>query len=277
MNSSPTWIQRISQLISGEPRNREEIVDILRDATENELLEPNTLSMLEGVLDVHEARVKDVMVPRSQMVTLNNDFKLEDIVKVAVESGHSRFPIVGEDKDQVLGILLSKDLLSYGFSVETIPFSIKDILRPAVFVPESKRLDILLHEFRINRNHMAIVVDEYGGITGLVTIEDVLEQIVGDIDDEYDTIDTPLFNKQQDGSYNIKALTSIEDFNEYFKTDIDDKEVETIGGLVLRAIKHMPKRGEYIDTNGFIFTVLRADNRRIYLVNVSPSRTKKDV
>lgn len=263
-----SWFTRLKHKFCDKPTTTEDLITILRQASEREFLETNTLSMLEGVLAVQETRVKDVMVPRTQMVSIEKDAPLEELVPLVLKSGHSRYPVIGEHKDEVLGILLAKDLLNYGFNANK-NFNINEILRPAVYIPESKRLNVLLQEFRVNRNHMAIVVDEYGRITGLITIEDVLEQIVGEIEDEHDTDSTPSINPQAEGVYTIKALTTIEEFNNYFNTALDVEDVETIGGLVMRTMGRMPKRGESLRIGDFQFTVLRADNRRIYLLSVS--------
>jgi magnesium and cobalt transporter len=264
-------LARFRNLFNNTPKNLDDLISILRTASQNELIEPNTLSMLEGVLDVQETRAKDVMVPRSQMVTINKDAALNQIIPTLVESRHSRFPVIGENKDEVLGVMLAKDLLNYGFNAAQQQFDINDILRPAMFIPENKRLNVLLQDFRINNNHMAIVVDEYGRITGLITIEDVLEQIVGEIEDEYDTDTTPKISRQTNGVFTVKALTSIEEFNSYFDSELEEEGVETIGGLVMRNMGHLPKRGETLRVDNFQFTVLRADNRRVHLLSVSPA------
>jgi len=264
-----TWLEKIGQILAGEPRDRNELIEILRDATERRLLDLNALGMIEGILQVPELRVRDIMIPRSHIIVIDQDMPFDQILPIVITTVHSRFPVIGENKDEVLGILLAKDLLSYAFdSTANKPFNIREILRPAVFVPESKRLDVLLQEFRKNRNHMAVVVDEYGGVTGLITIEDVLEQIVGDIEDEYDTDDDQLIKKYHENTYAVKALIAIDDFNDFFKTNIDDKDADTIGGLVTREFGHLPKRGESVAINGYKFKVLRADSRRIHLLQV---------
>lgn len=265
-----TWLEKIGQALAGEPRDRNELVEILRDATERQLLDTNSLGMIEGVLEVPELRVGDIMIPRSQMIVIEQDMKLENILPIVISTVHSRFPVIGDNKDEVLGILLAKDLLSYAFGEQPKPFDIREVLRAAVFVPESKRLDVLLQEFRKNRNHMAVVVDEYGGVTGVITIEDVLEQIVGDIADEYDTEEDQFIKKYNENSFAVKALTPIEEFNEYFDIQLDENEVDTIGGLVLREFGHLPKRGESILIADYLFKVIRADNRRIHLLQVTP-------
>ncbi len=275
-STARSWLEKIGQVLSGEPRDRNELIEILRDATERRLLDSNSLGMIEGVLEVLELRVRDIMIPRSQMIVIEEDMSLEKILPIVITTVHSRFPVIGDNKDEVLGILLAKDLLAYAFGdKDRKTFNIRDILRSAVFVPESKRLDVLLQEFRKNRNHMAIVVDEYGGVTGLITIEDVLEQIVGDIEDEYDTDEDQFIKKYSEDSFVVKALTPIDEFNEYFDIKLDEKDVDTVGGLVLREFGHLPKRGESIDIANYRFKVMRADNRRIYLLQVIPGKTQE--
>jgi magnesium and cobalt transporter len=274
-NSQPatrSWLEKITQMISGEPRDRNELIEIIRDAAERHLLDLNSLGMIEGILQVPELRVRDIMIPRSQMVIIEQDMQLEQILPIVITTIHSRFPVIGENKDEILGILLAKDLLSFTFGHHAKPFNIRDILRAAVFVPESKRLDVLLQEFRHNHNHMAIIVDEYGGITGLVTIEDVLEQIVGDIADEYDTDDDKPIKQYNDNAYAVKALTPMEDFNDFFHCALNGKDVDTIGGFVTREFGHLPKRGESVDIQGFKFKVLRSDKRRLHLLQVIPQK-----
>lgn len=262
-------LKKIKALLLHIPSNKIELINLLKQATKAGFLETNTFNMLEGVLDVQDTRVTDVMVPRLQMVTLDYDMKLSTLISLMVQHGHSRFPILGENKDEVLGIILAKDLLSYCLNNAENSFDMRDVLRPVVFIPESKRLNVLLQDFRGNHNHMAMVVDEYGRVIGLITIEDVLEQIVGEISDEYDIDDTPAIREQPDNTYTVKALTSVEEFNEYFDCDIDSENVETIGGLVTRAFGHVPKRGENIQIEDFTFTILRADFRRIHLLSVA--------
>lgn len=270
--STRSWLEKLGQVLAGEPRDRHELIEIIRDAAERRLLDLNSLGMIEGILQVPELRVRDIMIPRSQMIVIEQNMPLDQILPIVITTVHSRFPVIGENKDEVLGILLAKDLLAYAFGNKLKPFNIRDVLRAAIFVPESKRLDVLLQEFRRNRNHMAIVVDEYGGITGLVTIEDVLEQIVGDIEDEYDTDDDQLIKKYSENTYTVKALTPIEEFNEFFHTELDDKEVDTIGGLLAREFGRLPKRGESIEIDEHRFKVLRADNRRVHLLQVIPKK-----
>ena len=265
-----SWLERLSLAFSGEPQTRDDLVEILRDASENGLLEPDQLKMLEGALSVSEHQVGDIMVPRSQMVSLPVHAKFLDLTKMVVESGHSRFPVHGDDRDEILGILLAKDLLR-GLVADGGPSSVRELLRPAVLIPESKRLDVLLKEFRLSRNHMAIVVDEHGGVAGLVTIEDVLEQIVGEIDDEHDDAQDPnaLIAAQADGQFVVDALTPIEDFNERFGADFDEDEYDTIGGLVIAAIGHLPEAGEELTLDHFVFRVSGADARRVHAFHVS--------
>jgi magnesium and cobalt transporter len=260
------WFQRLGQALSGEPRDREELLELLNDARERNLFDADAQTMLEGVLQVADMQVRDVMIPRAQMVVLEKDADLEQALAVASESGHSRFPVVGESRDEVIGIVLAKDLLNHFVENADGDFNIREYLRPAPFVPESMHLNILLKKFKASRNHLAIVADEYGGVAGLVTIEDVLEQIVGDIDDEYDVDDEARILKHTDTRYTVKALTPVEDFNEYFSTTLSDEDFETVGGLVTHAFGHLPKRGEKIEFGGFRFKVLRADSRRVHLL-----------
>ncbi len=264
-----SWLDRISSALSGEPSSREDLVELLRDAQSDGLIAADTLRMMEGAIAVSDLTVGDVMIPRSQMVALPADAKFLDLMKLVVESGHSRFPVHGEDKDEILGILLAKDLLR-GVVADNGPGTIHELLRPAVLIPESKRLDVLLREFRQSRNHMAIVIDEHGGVAGLLTIEDVLEQIVGEIDDEHDDAEDPnaLIAAQADGQYVVDALTPIADFNERFGADFDDDEYDTIGGLITAAIGHLPEAGEELTLDRFVFRVASADARRVHAFHV---------
>ncbi len=266
---SRSWLERLGQVLSGEPRDRGELIEILREAQQRHLLDADALAMIEGVLEVSEMRVREIMIPRSQMVVVERDASLDEILPIITESAHSRFPVIGDSKDEVVGILLAKDLLAYFMGERHRGFNMRDILRPAVFIPESKRLNVLLKEFRASRNHMAIVVDEYGGVAGLVTIEDVLEQIVGDIADETDQDRDPQIRRRDDGGYNVKALTPIEDFNEYFDSRFSDEEFDTIAGVVTKEFGRMPSRGEVITIDGFHFKVLSADSRRLHLLEVT--------
>ncbi len=264
-----SWLERLGQVLGGEPKTRQELIEILREAQQRHLLDADALAMIEGVLEVSEMQVREIMIPRSQMVVVERDASLDEILPIITESAHSRFPVIGENKDEVVGILLAKDLLTYFIGERRADFNMRDILRPAVFIPESKRLNVLLKEFRASRNHMAIVVDEYGGVDGLVTIEDVLEQIVGEIVDEHDVEDEVYIMKHSDSNYTVKALTPISDFNEYFGCDISDEEFDTIGGYVMRQFAHLPRRGETIDIGPFHFKVLHADSRRINLLQLT--------
>ncbi|MBS0577352.1 MAG: CBS domain-containing protein [Proteobacteria bacterium] len=267
-----SWLERLTQAFSGEPRNREELLEILREAQDDGLIAPDTLKMMEGAIGVTEKTVAAVMVPRAQMVVIPVAARFHDVLKQVVESGHSRFPVHGEDRDEILGILLAKDLLR-GVVSDGGPAHIRELLRPAVLVPESKPLNVLLKEFRLSRNHMAIVVDEYGGVAGLVTIEDVLEEIVGEIDDEHDEVDPKAqIAAQADGQFVVDALTPIADFNERFGADFPDDEYDTVGGLVTDAIGHLPESGEELAMGRFHFRIARADARRVkaLIVNVQP-------
>ncbi len=261
---TPGLVARVLRAIRGEPWSRDEIQTFIQSDVE---LDAEEKSMLSGVLEVSEIQAREVMVPRSQMVVIDIEDEFEDTLKLIVESGHSRFPVIGEDRDEVLGILLAKDLLRYYGSDEAKELTIKKLLRPATVIPESKRLNALLKEFRDSHNHMAIVVDEYGGVAGLLTIEDVLEEIVGEIDDEHDREEAEFIRPDgdRDGkpSFAVRALTRIEDFNEYFECQLDDEEYDTLGGLVLHELGRLPRRGEKIEFGGFCFSVIKVDDRRI--------------
>jgi magnesium and cobalt transporter len=271
-HSKPTLLERLSAFIMREPEDREQLIELLHSSHERNLLDADALAMIEGVLQVSELHARDIMVPRSQMDVIDIGESPDRFVPFVIQTAHSRFPVTSGNKDDIIGILLAKDLLRYYAGEEE--FNVRDMLRPVVFIPESKPLNVLLKEFRKNRNHIAIVVDEYGGVAGLVTIEDVLEQIVGDIEDEYD-FDEVEDNIIQDksGQYRVKAMTEIEDFNEKFGTDFSDDEFDTIGGLVLKRFGRVPKRGEQVSMEGFNFTVLRADSRRVHLLEVVPKST----
>ncbi|KLD79449.1 CBS domain-containing protein [Xanthomonas hyacinthi] len=264
------WLERLGAVFSGDPHTRDDLVEVLRDAQQHGLIAADTLRMMEGALSVSELTVGDVMISRSQMVSLSAESRFLDLMKQVVESGHSRFPVHGENKDDILGILLAKDLLR-GVVADHGPGTVRELLRPAVLIPESKKLNVLLKEFRLSRNHMAIVVDEYGGVAGLVTIEDVLEQIVGEIDDEHDDAEdeASLIAAQADGQYVVDALTPIEDFNERFGADFSDDDYDTVGGLVTEAIGHLPETGEELTLGRFAFRVARADARRVQAFHVT--------
>ena len=254
----------------GEPQDREQLVELLRDAEQRSLLNQDALAMIEGVLQVSEMQVREIMIPRSQMVIIERDAQLGEFLPTVISAAHSRYPVIGENMDEVVGMLLAKDLLPYTTGSEAADFDLRELLRPAVFVPESKRLDILLKEFRSSRNHMAIVVDEYGGVAGLVTIEDVLEQIVGEIEDEHDFDEDTYILKLTETEFTVKALTPIDEFNSCFGTQFSDDEFDTIGGLVTQSLGHVPKRGEIVtlDEDDLQFSILRSDKRRVHLLKV---------
>jgi magnesium and cobalt transporter len=261
-HAKPSLLERLSSLLLREPEDRDQLIELLHGAFERRLLDAEALSMIEGVLQVSETHVRDVMIPRSQMDMLDVAESPEKFIPFVIETAHSRFPVFEDDRDNVIGILLAKDLLRFYAEEE---FELREMLRPAVFVPESKRLNVLLKEFRANRNHIAIVVDEYGGVSGLITIEDVIEQIVGDIEDEFDfdeTEDNILVDRN--GRYRVKAVTEIADFNNYFGSGFSDEDFDTVGGLVMGRFGRLPKRGETVNIDGFNFQVLRADSRKIH-------------
>jgi magnesium and cobalt transporter len=261
-----SWFKRLSQLLLREPQDRQQLMALLRSAASRELLDAQALAMIEGVLQVSNMQVRDIMIPRSQMVVVERDATPKEFLPIIIESAHSRFPVIGDTRDEVIGILLAKDLLGHNLNAMDQPFDISKLIRLPIFIPESKRLNTLLQEFRINHNHMAIVVDEYGGVAGLVTIEDVLEQIVGEIEDEYD-VDEDVFIKQHtETQFIVNALTPIEEINEHFHDTLSDEEFSTIGGLVTQAFGHLPKRGESIIMDRYRIKVLQADNRRIKLL-----------
>ena len=261
-SEKPSLLERLSHFLMREPEDREQLVALLHGAYENSLMDADSLAMIEGVLQVSEMQVRDIMIPRSQMDVIDITHPPETFIPYVIETAHSRFPVIEDDKNDVIGILLAKDLLRYYAGEE---FEVLDMLRPAVFIPESKRLNILLKEFRGNRNHIAIVVDEYGGVAGMVTIEDVLEQIVGEIEDEYD-YDEEEDNiiQNADGQYRVKALTEIADFNAVIGCELSDEEFSTVGGLVVHQFGHLPKRDDEITFSGLRFKVLRADSRRLH-------------
>lgn len=271
------WLDKLVQLIAGEPRNREDLIETLETAQERGLLDHGALAMIEGVLELHELRARDLMIPRGQMAVLEYAMSFDELLHRLLESGHSRYPVIGEDRDEVLGLLLVKDLLhlipkSREDASEEAPqaaFDINPYLRPALFVPESKRIDALLAELRASRNHMALVIDEYGGIAGLVTIEDILEEIVGAIDDEHDVAEDVLIRAAGNDRYIVHALTPIEEFNTATGAHLSDHDFDTIGGLVTHAIGHLPQRDEVIELNGFKFRVISADRRRLHRMRVT--------
>jgi len=269
-NEQKSWFNRLTQAFAHEPKNRKELLEVLREAHQNKLLDSEALAIVEGAIQVADLQVRDIMVPRSQMMSIKANQTPKEFLPSIIEAAHSRYPVVGESLDDVVGILLAKDLLPLILSGEQPNFNIKDLLRPATFVPESKRLNVLLREFRANHNHMAVVIDEYGGVAGLVTIEDVLEQIVGDIEDEHDVEEDSYVKPLPSGDFLVKALTPIDSFNETFDTSFSDDEFDTVGGLVMSAFGHLPKRNEVTEIGEFRFRVLNADSRRIHLLRLTP-------
>jgi magnesium and cobalt transporter len=265
-----TLYGRLRRVLRGEPATRDDIVEFLREGRWNAVLDADEVAMLQGVLDVSQTQVRDVMVPRYQMVVLERDAPKDEILKNIVESGHSRYPVIGADRDEVIGVLLAKDILRYFVETPNQPFDLGKFIRPAIVIPETKRLNTLLKEFRINRNHLAIVVDEYGATAGLLTIEDVLEEIVGEIGDEYDAQEADPIQKQDGNRFQVLALTRIEDFNLYFNTGFSDKDYDTVGGLVMYELGRLPRRGESVSFGGFRFKVLQADRRRLHTLEVTP-------
>jgi len=268
--SGRSWLDRLSHALTGEPRDRQDLIELLRDAQRRRLLDADVLAMVEGALQVSEMQVKDIMVPRAQMVTVPFDATPDDLLKTIVDSGHSRFPVMGGDRDDVEGILLAKNLLQY-YRDGQANFDLEKLVRPAAFIPESKRLNVLLKEFRDSRNHMALVVDEYGGVVGLVTIEDVLEQIVGEIDDEHDIEDDEWIQRQGERRFTVRALTPLDEFNEYFKTNLASGDCDTIGGYITQELGRVPTRGEQLKIRDLSFRVLRSDNRRVHLLQLDKS------
>ena len=268
--SGTAWFKQLKKLLSRAPKDRQGLLEILRESENRNLLDPDVLIMIEGALYVSDLRVSDVMVPKIQMIVIRYNASLEDIIKIIVDSRHSRFPVIGEDAHEILGILLAKDILPYYANEDRRGFDLRDIMRPVVFIPESKRLNVLLREFRVKRNHMAIVVDEYG-VTGLITIEDVLEEIVGEIEDETDIDEEANITPRSKNRYTVKAITPIEEFNKAFNTELSNQEYDTIGGLIINAFGHLPKRGETLDYAGFNVKVLKSDRRRIQLLRFTRS------
>ncbi|MCR9106311.1 MAG: CBS domain-containing protein [Gammaproteobacteria bacterium] len=269
-NGDRSWIDKITLLFSSEPRNRGDLEDVLEVAAENDVIDADARNIMEGAMQVSDMQARDIMVPRAQMRVIKAESTLEELLPQIIESAHSRYPVVGESSDDILGILLAKDLLPQILEPSRDNFDIKNLLRPTVVVPESKRLNVLLREFRENRNHMAIVIDEYGGVAGLVTIEDVLEEIVGEIEDETDAQADRFIRKISSDDFLIKALTPIDDFNEYFESKFSDEEFDTIGGLVIHAFGHMPTRNEVATIDNYEFKVINADQRKIHSLRMRP-------
>jgi len=265
--STRGWLDRIYNIFTGEPQNQKQLLDLLKNLQSHELLADDELNMIEGVLQVDDMQVRDIMIPRGQMVVLDHEDSIPEIVQKITDSGHSRFPVIDDDKDDVVGILLAKDLLQLSLD-QSQEFEINEYIRPASFIPESKRLNVLLKEFRVNRSHMAMIVDEYGGVSGLITIEDVLEQIVGKIDDEHDEDEEVDIQPHGANRFSVRALTPLPEFNEYFNTDYESEDIETIGGLLLRQFGHLPERGESVAFDNLTFKVLNADSRQVHLYQV---------
>ena len=264
-----SWLEKIAQIFSSDPRTRKDLLDILAIAEQNEVIDSETHNIMQGALEVANLQVRDVMIPRPQMMCLHSDDVPEEVLRRVSDSGHSRYPVIGDTSDDVLGILLAKDMLPQLFAGAADGLDILQLLRPATFIPESKRLNVLLREFRENRNHIAIVIDEYGGVAGMVTIEDVLEEIVGEIEDEHDKQQDTFIKKLSENDFLIKALTPIEDFNEYFDATLDDEDFDTIGGIVMQKFGHLPRRNEVAEIDGFHFKVLNADSRQIHLLRLN--------
>jgi magnesium and cobalt transporter len=270
-SGSKSWMDRISKVFSSEPRDREELKELISESAEKGILDAEAVAMIEGALAVSEMQVRDAMVPRSHMVVIPLDNPLDELLPLILESGHSRFPVIGEDRDEVEGILLAKDLLRH-YAENSGPLNIKDLVRPAIVIPESKRLNMLLRDFRASRNHMAMVVDEYGGISGLITIEDVLEEIVGEIDDEHDEEEEAAIKPLGGNRFQVKALTEIEDFNDEFECEFSDEDYGTVGGLLLSEFGRVPDLGdEVVLGERFMFRVTRADSRRIVMLEMTDS------
>jgi magnesium and cobalt transporter len=272
LNTTGRWLKRLTQSLA-EPQDREQLLTVVREAADRGVIDDDALTMLEGVLEVGDLQVRDIMVPRAQMVFVRRNERAARILPVVVESGHSRFPVMDDDRDNIVGILLAKDLLRLTTAEKRERFDIREYMRPAVFVPESKRLNVLLKEFRRSRNHMAIVVDEYGGVSGLVTIEDVIEQIVGQIDDEFDVEDDQNIRRDGERQFTVRGVTRITEFNDYFGARLSEAEgFDTVAGLVIKQLGRLPRRGEGATVDGFEFRVLRADRRRIETLRVVAPR-----
>jgi len=267
-SGSRNLLKRIGLALIGDVNDKSRLMEILRDAQLRDVISSETLSMIEGVMEVTDMQVREVMVPRSQMIVIERNASADDILSCILESAHSRFPVIGDNRDEIEGIILAKDMLNFFANEDHKAMDLREYMRPAVFIPESKRLNVLLRDFRSNRNHMAVVVDEYGGVSGLVTIEDVLEEIVGEIEDEHDVEEDSTITSQGEGVYTVQALTEIDEFNEFFKSDFSNDKFDTIGGIVMSAFGYMPKRGEEIELGNFLFKVIRADHRRIHSLRV---------
>ena len=264
-----SWLDRLTHFISGEPQTKSDLEDVLSLAEEHEIIDQDARKIMEGALLVTNMQVRDIMIPRAQMIVIDSEESVQEALPKIIDAGHSRFPVIGEGMDDVIGILLAKDLLPLVES-DSAPPALRQLMRPVIAVPESKRLNVLLREFRQNRNHMAIVIDEYGGIAGLITIEDVLEEIVGEIEDETDVAEKKPIRPMSDGTFFVEALTAIDDFNAFFDTEFSDDEFDTIGGVVVNAFGQLPSRNQSIQLNDFEFSVIRADERRLSSLRVRP-------
>jgi magnesium and cobalt transporter len=269
-DDEPTFYQRLRRLFRGELTTREDILEFLREGGWSSVLDADEIAMLQGVLEVSQKQVRDVMVSRSEMVVIERDAPSAEILHSIVESGHSRYPVIGADRDEILGVLLAKDILHYFVETPNAAFDLQSFIRPAIIIPESKRLNTLLKEFRVSRNHLAVVVDEYGATAGLLSIEDVLEEIVGEIGDEYDALEAEPIQKQDANRYQVLARTRIEEFNDYFDAGLSDEDYDTVGGLMMYELGRLPRRGESVTLGGFRFRVLQADRRRLHMLEVTP-------
>lgn len=274
-SAAKSWLERIAAIFTAEPQDLSDLEEVIAEANSRNLIDSDTKGMLQGVLDVSKMRARDIMVPRSQMATIDIDQPLSEFLPILLENNHSRYPVVNEDKDHIEGILIVKDILQYALTPD-VEWHLKDLLRPAVIIPESKRVDALLKEFRQKRYHMAIVVDEYGGVSGLITIEDILEQIVGDIEDEHDNEEGSDIRQLGSHVYLVSALTPLDEFNESFGTSFDGEEAGTIGGIVLHAFGHMPTKGEVIELGGLTFKVHKANSRRLVQLQVITPKTEQN-
>ncbi|WP_333796874.1 HlyC/CorC family transporter [Rheinheimera sp.] len=274
-SAAKSWLERIAAIFTAEPQDLSDLEEVIAEANSRNLIDSDTKGMLQGVLDVSKMRARDIMVPRSQMATIDIDQPLSEFLPILLENNHSRYPVVNEDKDHIEGILIVKDILQYALTPD-VEWHLKDLLRPAVIIPESKRVDALLKEFRQKRYHMAIVVDEYGGVSGLITIEDILEQIVGDIEDEHDNEEGSDIRQLGSHVYLVSALTPLDEFNESFGTSFDEEEAGTIGGIVLHAFGHMPTKGEVIELGGLTFKVYKANSRRLVQLQVVKPKTEQN-
>ena len=266
MSDERTWFEKLGHFLSREPHSQSQLIEMLRHAQQDQLIDRDALQMIEGVIAVSDKKVRDIMIPRTQMVAIDADASPKSVLPLIIQSQHSRFPVIADDSDKVVGIILAKDFLQFTTESSTNPKYIRDLIRPAVFIPESKKLDVLLKEFRLNRNHMAIVLDEYGNASGLVTIEDVLEEIVGEIEDEYDVEEEASIKQIENNLYLVNALTSMADFNNYFNCQLNENNVDTIGGLILQKLGYLPKRNEKITIDDFEITVIKASKRGIQLL-----------